>query len=119
MVTARALPIRIGVRVKKAREDLGLTQAQLAGRLRLEPVTIRSVEAGRRGLSLETLVSVAKALHVPPSALLEGDAPDLSPLAQEVAELVGELDEGWQRTVLEVVRSINAQVAQAGRRGHG
>jgi transcriptional regulator with XRE-family HTH domain len=78
-----------GERLKIARLAAGLTQGQLAGMLDMHPMSISSIEVGKRRLTFDVAFLVAKATGVPVSALL----PDV---AWEVAR---ELHAGAQRTV--------------------
>jgi transcriptional regulator with XRE-family HTH domain len=52
----------IGARVALAREDLGLTQAELAGRIDLDRTAIAKIESGKRKVSATELVRLAAAL---------------------------------------------------------
>jgi transcriptional regulator with XRE-family HTH domain len=105
----------IGRRVRQARSRLELTQAELAERLRLEESTVRSIEAGRRGVSVETLLRLADALHVPPGALLEDEGGSKLPVETEAARIVHDLgDQGWQTTALRMLRELHRQVRVSG-----
>ncbi|MEW5848033.1 MAG: helix-turn-helix transcriptional regulator [Myxococcota bacterium] len=106
MVTARKLYEDIGQRVKTLRLEQGITQAELAGRLRLDETSIRSIEAGRRGMSLETLTRVSRALRARPGALL-GDGTAASAAATEAAHLLEELPREWQRAAVRIIREIH------------
>lgn len=54
----------VGDRLKKARQDAGLTQAQLALNSGLTPDWICSIERGKRRAELPTLMKLAGALGV-------------------------------------------------------
>lgn len=53
-----------GKRVKELREKRGLTQAQLAEKIGVEPVSISSIEVGRYGSHFKTIEKLMKALKV-------------------------------------------------------
>lgn len=57
-------------KLKKARIDAGLTQADLANRLGVAVITVKKWEAGDRAPTIERLREIAKALGVKPGALL-------------------------------------------------
>lgn len=59
-----------GKKIRKLREDLGLTQEKLAEKAELDYRSIGAAERGERNLSLESLVRVAKALNVTLDTLL-------------------------------------------------
>lgn len=61
----------VGVAVKRIRETLGWSQADLAKRSGLHVTAISHIECGRRGARLETLYSVAKAFGMTIQKLLD------------------------------------------------
>jgi UDP-N-acetylglucosamine 1-carboxyvinyltransferase len=63
---------RLGTLIKDARNDRGLTQKQLAGRLGTSQSAIARIEQGKQNLSLETIGRVGEALG---SALVQVGAP--------------------------------------------
>jgi transcriptional regulator with XRE-family HTH domain len=61
----------VRTRLRSLRTTLGLSLDDLAARTQLSPSTISRVETGRRALSLDILVSLARGLQVDLDALLE------------------------------------------------
>lgn len=53
-----------GIRLRRAREDLGLTQAELARRMRISPSTLCRAEAGTSNLDDANRVRAAQVLGV-------------------------------------------------------
>ena len=63
---ARSEPAAIGERIARAREELGLTQAELAAQVRgIERTAVAKIESGRRKISAGELVRLAEALDRP------------------------------------------------------
>lgn len=60
----------VGQRIRAIREARGWTQSELAGRLQRTQTAVSYWESGRRGLSLDDLVDVARVLGVPSADLL-------------------------------------------------
>lgn len=60
----------IGESIRKARNDMGLTQSELARRVGLATVTIRQYENGSREPRLDTIKQIATALDVQPEYFL-------------------------------------------------
>ncbi len=60
----------IGVRIRRRRKALGLTQQKLAELSEQEPSNISHIERGATKLSLQTLVSIANVLHASADDLL-------------------------------------------------
>jgi transcriptional regulator with XRE-family HTH domain len=54
----------IGQRIRAAREDVGLTQRQLAGRMDVTQPVIAALESGRGNPTIGQLAAVAEALQV-------------------------------------------------------
>ena len=107
----------LGRNVRKARRDLGLTQADLAERLDLEEATVRAIEADRRGVSVETLLKLAGELRTRVGVLLGEEKEKRSPVHAEAAKLLDDLDRAWQHSALSILREIHDQVVgSAGRR---
>ena len=69
----------VGLNVRKARIDAGLSQEELAGRMDVEQFYISGLEAGRRNPTLVTLWKAATALGIDPATLFarEGHRPEL------------------------------------------
>ena len=62
----------LGNNLKKYRQKLGVSQEALAERCGLHRTYVGAVERGERNVSLLNIVSIARALKVLPSKLLEG-----------------------------------------------
>ena len=62
--------IDFGRRLRSLRKERDLSQEQLAHLARLDRTYVSSCEAGRRNVSLRTIVRFAAALDVDPAALV-------------------------------------------------
>lgn len=76
----------VGAAIRKARCEVGLTQADLAGRLGTSPPYVSSIETGRANLTVGQLAAVADALRVElhvgfhvPEAFTEPQIPEPTP----------------------------------------
>lgn len=63
--------MNIGSKIKEYRNNRGLTQVELATKANISRSYLSDVENNRYNASVETLTSIAQALTVPVSALLE------------------------------------------------
>lgn len=61
---------KFGVNVKRRRKALGLSQEALAHESGIHRTYIGSVERGERNISLDNIVTLARALRIPPEDLV-------------------------------------------------
>jgi transcriptional regulator with XRE-family HTH domain len=57
-------PNPIGTRIKRLREQSGLTQEELGSRIAKTKTAISNIESGRNGARMSTLTDIANALHI-------------------------------------------------------
>ena len=62
--------VALGRAVRTYRQDLGLSQEELADRSGMHRTYVGGIERGERNLALENLIRLSLALGVPPSELL-------------------------------------------------
>ena len=104
-------------RLRMAREQAGLSQAQAAQVLGLHRPTVSEIEAGRRRVSVDELVQFASAYRVSLNWLAEGsseivgeDADRISLAARELAKLKTEDMEA----VLNLLKTLRPQKEGSG-----
>lgn len=61
----------VGINIRKARLEAGISQEELAGRMGVEQYYISGLEAGRRNATLVTLWKAAMALGIDASVLFD------------------------------------------------
>ena len=100
------IDIYIGARLREAREDAGLTRAELAGSLGHDLDWLASAEEGATPLAGRDLWLLSMVLHTSVSHFFPGvrDA-DLNDSERALLELFRELNTGWQADVIESLRS--------------
>lgn len=62
----------VGAEIRRRREGLGLSQAQLADKIGVGRTTVTMIERGAQGILIHQLLEIAKALRVSPEKLLDG-----------------------------------------------
>jgi transcriptional regulator with XRE-family HTH domain len=62
--------IQMGARIRKARNEAGINQQQLADRAGLTRSTISLIECGRRDAQARSLLAIASALEITPDDIL-------------------------------------------------
>lgn len=76
---------RLGARIAVLRRMAGLTQEQLSERAGLQRSHISKIEAGRYAVNVETLQSIAEALHMTVD-IIDPALQDLTPLKKLTAQ---------------------------------
>lgn len=89
----------VGSRLRRAREQLGLTQAELAGLVGRTPTAISYWEGGQRTPGLDDLLDLAEALQVEPSALLPARPAKVLARAQAAELAIEDLADAVDRVV--------------------
>jgi transcriptional regulator with XRE-family HTH domain len=72
-----------GAKLKLAREKAGLTQKELAERVKLPRTSVTNIEHGRQRIALHQLVQLASALGTEPMELLPDEELNLDELVPE------------------------------------
>lgn len=90
---------QIGAEIRRRREGLGLSQAQLADKIGVGRTSITMIERGAQAILVHQLLGIAKALRVSPEKLLESVEPNEAAgpprelfQASEVMELLSGLE---------------------------
>jgi transcriptional regulator with XRE-family HTH domain len=80
----------MGRRVRARREDLRLTQADLAAKIGLSRASIANIEGGRQAVLLHQFLALAEALTIPPMDLIPFAQPASNPpdLPEEVMKFM-------------------------------
>lgn len=76
MVNRENLYEIIADNIRKERRRLGLTQMEIAERADISIDTIKSVENGRRAMSLDTYLNIVQALESSPMLLMGMEQPE-------------------------------------------
>ena len=99
--------VLIGERIKFWRQQRGLTQEQLAEMVELTPGFISLVENGKKRASLETLLSICRALNITLNDILVGNqiiqATDYN---TEFSELTVKLNQSERHLVFEITKAV-------------
>lgn len=121
MSTVAAQVAKFGQEVRRLREELGLTQEQLAERSGLSSIYIGTIENGRRDPSLSTVYGLAKGLGLRTGELF-GRLPALSATAHQVVMIFDKAPTDVQRALLFLLHAVTRNIDKgrlAGRRKEG
>lgn len=70
MIESRTFYAQLGICIKEAREECGLTQEALGNSVGLSRTSITNVEKGKQKVLLHTFVNIANTLRINPESLL-------------------------------------------------
>ena len=96
--TPNEFTIRMGQLIRKAREERGMSQAELAKETNRRPATISDIENGKSEIGVLTLVLFAIILNKPisyffPESLLKNLVSDVkTPFQHEILEMATEIE---------------------------
>jgi len=97
---------RIGQTIKNARNNLGMTQADLSEVLDLTPAFIGHIERGSRSVSLITLVGIANTLNIPIELIFaDKDLTTDEKIMTDFAQLIDGRPANTKKAVLDIVRT--------------
>lgn len=90
--------------IKNERERMHITQAELAERADISVDTVKSIEHGRRSMSLDTYIGIVHALETTPYALM--DRKHSVQYIERLAFIMGQRSEGEIEFILHIVEQI-------------
>jgi transcriptional regulator with XRE-family HTH domain len=94
---------RIGAEIRRQREGLGMTQAQLASRINAGRTSIAMMERGGQALLVHQLIDLATALRTTPAEILSGALADqneevaVTPSDRKMKSLLRDLNQSISR----------------------
>jgi transcriptional regulator with XRE-family HTH domain len=78
---------RFGRQVRTVRKERGLTQSELARRVRLGRTSVANIESGQQRVYLHTLTEMAAVLEVSPTELLPEGPIEIEEIAAQLGSL--------------------------------
>ena len=99
-------PITLGSRVKKLRQEMNLTQAEVADALHVTPGYISNVENNRTAMSLRILIYYAKLMNTTLDSLVGSLEPAYkeNALDNEVMHLVAQMNDLEKQKLINTLR---------------
>ena len=97
----------IGEKISVLRVAADISQEQLAEKVELTPGFISLIETGKKRASLETLLSICRALNITTNDLLVGNQiKQESDYNTEFSELTVKLNESERHLVFEITKAV-------------
>lgn len=99
---------KIGIRIKKARKNKGITQIELCNDLNISLYHFSKIENAHVSASLETLVEIANYLDLTIEYLISGVS-KLNPtyFDDELAKIISNCDNNQKKLILEFAKIIS------------
>lgn len=99
----------LGARIKKRREELNMSQAELASMVGLSTQHVSNVENARSKIGLEKLISIANALECSADQLLCGSLREGSRAvySDEISAIIEDFSDAEMRALPEFLRNYN------------
>ena len=98
----------IGARIKSARENMHITQEELATLIGCTSQHISVIERGIKIPRLVTFIKIINALHIPPDILLQDNIPtiEIDPCAKEISMLIKSASNNKKQCILRIVKIL-------------
>lgn len=104
----------IGQRIKEIRISQQLSQAMLADLINRSAAYVSCLESGYKGMSLDTFIKIANALHTPTDMLLSEELREPDMLSsREVTEILKDCSDYENRVIVDTIKSLKTTL-----RGH-
>ena len=99
-----------GEKIRQRRNEMGMTQDQLAALVGISRSTLLRYENGAiNGVPHTSLIPIAKALHTDPGYFLEEDVPRLTPAQVELVNSVEGLTEDRVRFYARMIKELEGR----------
>lgn len=95
---------RLGEKIRAVRRKRGLTQNTLAEAISCSVQFLSNIENGKKGVSLDTFLSIANALHVSTDALLMDSLENINIATNhELVEVISDCSEYELHIIIDVI----------------
>ena len=106
--------IEVGKRVRKARKDRRLSQAELAELIQISPSHMSDFENGKTNISLDIFMRLTEALQVSADWLLQTNIPQVSSMqTSEFAELLSDCSSSETQSIIKMVKDMEVALKQS------
>ncbi|MDL2238359.1 helix-turn-helix domain-containing protein [Christensenellaceae bacterium OttesenSCG-928-K19] len=97
----------IGSRIKEARINNGMSQADLAAKANISLPHISDIELGKSNMMLGTFIRITEALQVSSDSLLRLDVPEVKSLYEnELSDVLSDCSPSQMDSILKIVREV-------------
>ena len=106
--------IEVGKRVRMARKERHLSQADLAELVQISPSHMSDFENGKTNISLDIFMRLTEALQVSADWLLQTDIPQVSKMqTSEFADLLSDCTSSETQSIIKMVKDMKIALKQS------
>ena len=97
----------MGARVRKARQNLNLSQVEFAELAQLHPTYVSQIENGKANMSIDVFIRLTEALQVSADWLLRADVPTVTHLQNnELAALLEDCSPSERKSIIKMIKEL-------------
>ena len=94
----------IGLRIRQARKDKHLSQAELADLMNISTPYISELETGKANFSVETLIKLTEALQISADWLIQSETPAVHAIFDnEMNELLSDCTPSQKQAIIKLI----------------
>ena len=95
----------LGDRIREARKDKGLTQLELAEKVKISPTYLSEIELGKTNFGVETLVRISEELQISTDWLLRAAVPEVNAIYQnEINSIIKDCEPALIEYMLQMLK---------------
>lgn len=103
----------IGSRIKAARTNNKMSQADLAAKANISLPHISDIELGKSNMMLTTFIRIAEALQVSTDSLLRPDVPGVKKMYEsELSDIFSDCSPSQMDSILKIVKELKHTMSQ-------
>lgn len=97
----------IGLRIRQARKDKHLSQAELADLMNISTPYISELETGKVNFSVDTLIKLTEALQVSADWLIQSENPAVHAIFDnEISELLSDCSPSQKQAIIRLIAEM-------------
>ena len=104
---------QIGKRIREARLQKKMSQADLAEGAHIHLSHVSDIELGKKEMRLSTFISIAETLQVSSDQLIRPDIPEVNTIqSNELAQILSDCTPSERESILKIVAELKASLHQ-------
>ena len=110
----------LGERIRETRKERGLTQLELAEKVRISPTYMSEIELGKSNFGVETLIRISEELQVSTDWLIRAAVPEVNAIYQnEIHSIIKDCEPALIEYMLQMLQLMKKTSEKTGKDGPG